>query len=58
MRVTLRNYRKDGSLFWNDLHLLPITGIDGKGQYSIGIIRDVTEYREMRSWLSQVEKLD
>ncbi|GAN81543.1 response regulator receiver modulated diguanylate cyclase/phosphodiesterase [Acidocella aminolytica 101 = DSM 11237] len=58
VRVTLRNYRKDGSLFWNDLHLIPITGVDGKYQYSMGIIRDVTEYREMRSRLSQVENLD
>ena len=58
VHVTLRNYRKDGSLFWNELHLLPITGVDGKCQYSIGIIRDVTEYREMRSRLSQVENLD
>jgi PAS domain-containing protein len=23
-RVTLRNYRKDGSLFWNQLYIAPV----------------------------------
>ena len=26
--VTLRNYRKDGSLFWNNLRLAPVVGAD------------------------------
>ena len=29
-RVLLRNYRKDGSLFWNEMTLLPL--LDGKGR--------------------------
>jgi PAS domain S-box-containing protein len=28
--VTLRNYRKDGQMFWNELRLTPINIIDGR----------------------------
>ncbi|MCA0154115.1 sensor histidine kinase [Winogradskyella vincentii] len=41
--VTLRNYRKDGSLFWNDLYITPITNNDGIITNYIGIQNDVTE---------------
>jgi PAS domain S-box-containing protein/diguanylate cyclase (GGDEF)-like protein len=42
-RVRLRNYRKNGALFWNDLHLVPI--IDGAGSptHYVGFIDDVSE---------------
>ena len=41
-QVTLRNYKKDGTLFWNDLYIMPI--IDNKGVITnfIGIQNDVT----------------
>ncbi|NRD24626.1 PAS domain S-box protein [Winogradskyella litoriviva] len=41
-QVTLRNYKKDGTLFWNDLYIMPI--IDNKGVVTnfIGIQNDVT----------------
>ena len=42
-RVRLRNYRKDGSLFWNDLQLVPIGGAAAAPSYYAGFIRDVTE---------------
>lgn len=41
--VTLRNYRKDGSLFWNDLYVTPITNARGIVTNFIGIQNDVTE---------------
>ena len=40
--VRLRNYRKDGTLFWNDLHLVPL-GKSGAPTHYVGFIRDVTE---------------
>jgi diguanylate cyclase (GGDEF)-like protein/PAS domain S-box-containing protein len=43
--VTLRNYRKDGSLFWNDLQIAPVRGGDGGISHYIGILNDVTERR-------------
>jgi PAS domain S-box-containing protein/diguanylate cyclase (GGDEF)-like protein len=44
--VTLRNYRKDGTLFWNELTLAPHNGEDGIVRYYIGVIRDVTAAKE------------
>jgi len=41
--VTLRNYRKDGSMFWNELSLSPIRDNKGTVTNFIGIQKDVTE---------------
>jgi PAS domain S-box-containing protein len=41
--VTLRNYRKDGTLFWNDLYITPIKNKRGIVTNFIGIQNDVTE---------------
>ena len=41
--VTLRNYKKDGTLFWNDLYITPITNKRGVVTNYIGIQNDVTE---------------
>jgi len=41
--VTLRNYRKDGSLFYNDLYVTPIVNKRGLVTNYIGIQNDVTE---------------
>jgi diguanylate cyclase (GGDEF)-like protein/PAS domain S-box-containing protein len=40
--VTLRNYRKDGSMFWNELSLSPVHNLAGKLTHYIGIQKDVT----------------
>jgi PAS domain S-box-containing protein/diguanylate cyclase (GGDEF)-like protein len=42
-QVRLRNYRKNGTMFWNDLHLVPIHGPAAAPTYYAGFIRDVTE---------------
>lgn len=41
--VVLSNYRKDGSLFWNDLTLTPIFADDGELTHYVGVQRDVTQ---------------
>ncbi|PWB35116.1 hypothetical protein DCO48_03770 [Pseudomonas sp. SDI] len=38
----LRNYRKDGSLFWNELSITPVRNEADQLTYYIGIQRDVT----------------
>ncbi|WP_440090632.1 PAS domain-containing protein [Pseudomonas putida] len=38
----LRNYRKDGSLFWNELSITPVHNEADQLTYYIGIQRDVT----------------
>lgn len=40
--VTLRNYRKDGSMFWNELSISPIHDENGAVSNFIGIQKDVT----------------
>ncbi|QQD20765.1 PAS domain S-box protein [Oceanospirillaceae bacterium ASx5O] len=46
-RVILRNYRKDGSLFWNELSISPIYNEDDQLTYYIGIQKDVTALVEL-----------
>jgi PAS domain S-box-containing protein len=43
------NYRKDGSLFWNQLSLSPVHDDDGKLLYVLGSQIDVTEVRKVQS---------
>jgi len=40
--VEIRNYRKDGTLFWNELYMSPVKGEDGKVNYFIGVQNDIT----------------
>jgi PAS domain S-box-containing protein len=41
--VVLRNYRKDGTLFYNELNLAPIHNEHGELTHYVGISTDVTE---------------
>jgi len=41
--TTLRNYRRDGSLFWNELRLAPIRDRGGRISHVVGTLSDVTE---------------
>ena len=47
--VELLNYRKDGSSFWNTLHLGPIYDADGKLTYFFGSQWDVTDIHQSRA---------
>lgn len=42
-RALLRNYRKDGSQFWNEVFIQPMRGGDGNVTHIIGFHRDVGE---------------
>src|SRR5271170_5723156 len=46
-RVLLRNYRKDGALFWNEMVVLPLRGADGRTTYFVGYHRDAGERLRM-----------
>lgn len=55
--VVLRNYKKDGTLFWNDLYVIPITDADGLVTNFIGIQQDITDRKrekEERQHLSTI----
>ena len=45
--VTLRNYRKDGSLFWNEMSLSPIKDESGNILYYLGVQTDVTDKKKL-----------
>jgi PAS domain S-box-containing protein len=47
--VELLNYRKDGTPFWNQLHLSPIFDDDGQLAYYFGSQIDVTAYRKVEA---------
>ncbi len=47
--VEILNYRKDGSTFWNRLHLSPLRDDDGKVAYYFSSQLDVTEYRRIQT---------
>ncbi len=49
--VLLRNYRKDGSRFWNELHIAPVNDAQGNTTHYIGIINDVTEHKSYEEQL-------
>ena len=41
--VTLRNYRKNGELFFNRLSIRPLVDREGKVIYYLGVQYDITE---------------
>jgi len=54
VRVRLRNYRKDGTLFWNDLRLSPIFDLGGQITHYVGIQTDVTAQVEAEQELTRL----
>ncbi|PWS26328.1 PAS domain-containing sensor histidine kinase [Pedobacter yonginense] len=44
--VDIRNYRKNGDLFWNELFISPIVGDDGKVTNFIGVQNDITRRKK------------
>ena len=57
VKATIRNYRKDGSSFWNELSLAPIFNQDGELTHYVGIQTDVTSRVEFEAALRESEKL-
>jgi PAS domain S-box-containing protein len=46
-RVVLRNYRKDGTPFWNELYISPVHDEDGRLTNFVGVQNDVTHRRRI-----------
>ena len=56
-QVLLRNYRKDGTLFWNELNLYPLYDHEGYVTHFVGVQHDVTKresLKEMQAKLIEV----
>ena len=56
VRITLKNFRKDGTLFWNDLSITPIKNAQGETTHFIGIQKDVTEAVEAKQALEKLNE--
>ena len=54
--VRLRNYRKDGKLFFNELHISPVRNEMGELTHFVGIQLDVTEQVRARESLERSEE--
>ncbi|MEC5163671.1 MULTISPECIES: EAL domain-containing protein [unclassified Janthinobacterium] len=46
VQVVLRNYRKDGTLFWNELQISPVPDERGEVTHYIGILNDITAFKQ------------
>ena len=55
--VILRNFRKDGSLFWNEFSLSPVKDKADKVTHFIGVLKDVTARADMLKHL-RLSKLE
>lgn len=55
VRVILRNYRKDGSLFWNDLTISPYFDEEEGVMYYIGVQKDVSELVALQDELAALK---
>ena len=49
VNVELLNYKKDGSPFWNQLHLSPILDEEGEVAYYFASQIDISEYRKVQA---------
>jgi diguanylate cyclase (GGDEF)-like protein/PAS domain S-box-containing protein len=56
--AVLRNYRKDGSLFWNDFHMAPVRNDQGRVTHYVGVMNDVTEAKNYEAQLARQANFD
>lgn len=54
VRVVLKNYTKDGAVFWNELYLSPVFDADGGLTHYVGIQNDITSRVELRQQLEHM----
>jgi len=54
--VELRNYRKDGTMFWNRVTIAPVENDDGEVTHFIGFQEDITERKEREQRLQLFQK--
>jgi diguanylate cyclase (GGDEF)-like protein/PAS domain S-box-containing protein len=52
-RALLRNYRKDGTLFWNEMYLSPVFDAGGTLTHFVGVQNDVTAETEAKRQLAE-----
>ena len=56
-RVQIRNYRKDGSMFWNEVSINPVRSHEGEIAHFVGIQNDITERVKADQEISHLIKI-
>ena len=56
--VVLRNYRKSGTLFWNQLSISPVRDADGTVTHFLSVSTDLTERRRQEAELAYLASHD
>ena len=54
-RVVLRNYKRDGALFWNELSVSPVYDEEGRLTNFVGVQNDITERKRVEEALRKSE---
>jgi diguanylate cyclase (GGDEF)-like protein/PAS domain S-box-containing protein len=58
VHAVLRNVRKNGDIYWNDLHIDPVINNDGEVTHFVGVISDITEARHYERRLQHLAHHD
>ncbi|HUP29975.1 MAG TPA: EAL domain-containing protein, partial [Usitatibacter sp.] len=56
--AVLRNYRKDGTLFWNEYSIAPVRDDTGEVRHFVGVMNDVTEAKTYEQQLAHQANFD
>src|ERR671920_2170419 len=56
--VVLRNYRKDGTLFWNELSVYPVRDEKRRVTNFVGVQNDITERIRAEEILSEIRRTE
>jgi diguanylate cyclase (GGDEF)-like protein/PAS domain S-box-containing protein len=58
VEIVVRNYRRDGSLFWNELSVAPVRDSAGRLTHFVGIVDDITEHKRYEEQLEHQANYD
>ncbi|MDF1584088.1 MAG: diguanylate cyclase [Methyloprofundus sp.] len=58
IRAEILNYRKDGSVYWNEVQIVPIANDKGRFTHCVSIQRDVTARKAIEAELHQLAFYD
>ncbi|KRB66348.1 sensor domain-containing phosphodiesterase [Noviherbaspirillum sp. Root189] len=54
----LRNYRKDGTMFWNEMHIAPVRDADGVVTHFVGVLNDISAIKYYEQELQRQATFD
>ncbi len=57
VKATLRNYRKDGTMFWNRFQISPVQDQEGALSHYVAIINDITERKSSDDFMRLVSQV-